>query len=113
MLAEATAMWRTAGDALARHRACACLSALALALTGAMLLPAVARAQVPSAAHWCTLRTTHFRVSYTQGLDSLARHTGAAAERTYAALARDLPPPPHGPIDLVLGDNVDFSNGVT
>jgi len=90
-----------------RARACA------LALVGALLLPGAMHAQVPPAAHWRTLRTTHFRVSYTPGLDSLARHTGAAAERAYAALARDLPPPPDGTIDLVLGDNVDFSNGVT
>ncbi len=100
-------------------------AALTLALAAALLgAPAAGRpgtgpgagalgAQVPPAARWRTIRTPHFRVSYTPGLDSLARHTGAVAERAYARLSRDLTRPPAGTIDLVLADNVDYSNGLT
>ncbi len=82
--------------------------ALALALGGSRL-----GAQVPPNLPWRSFETAHFRVTYPLGLDSLARHAGAAGERAYARLSRELTRPPKGRIELILADNVDFSNGET
>jgi hypothetical protein len=57
-----------------------------------------------------TLRTQHFRVHYPVALDSLARRAAAEAEFAWANLATELAPPA-GPVDLLLQDNVDASNG--
>lgn len=67
-------------------------------------------AQVSPDAHWRTLTTTHFQVHFSTGLDSLAKRTAGSAERAYAGLSAELVAP-RGPIDIVLGDNVDYSNG--
>lgn len=77
----------------------------------AVLAPAAARAQVPSDARWRTIDTPHFRVSFTEGMEPLARRAGARAEEAYAALADGLVRPPRGRIDLLVADNVDYSNG--
>ena len=76
-----------------------------LALTAAPLA-----AQLSPDAHWRTLTTPHFRVHFSTGLDSLAKRTAGSAERAYAGLANELHPP-RGTIDIVLGDNTDYSNG--
>lgn len=68
------------------------------------------RAQVSPDAHWRTLTTTHFRVHFSTGLDSLAKRTAGSAERAYTGLSNELHAP-RGTIDIVLGDNADFSNG--
>ena len=83
--------------------------ALAL-LLATPLAGARAGAQVVPNADYRTLETPHFRVHYTADLDSLARRAAASAERAYARLARELVPP-RGPLDLVVADNVDYSNG--
>jgi len=75
-------------------------------------------AQVDPRGRVRTIPTAHFRVHYRSngGIDSanipdaLARRAADIAERAYAALAEDLVAP-HGVIDLLLADNVDFSNG--
>jgi hypothetical protein len=72
--------------------------------------PPAARAQVPPNAKWLTLRTSHFSVHFTPELEDIARRTAANAERAYAQLARELTPP-RGHIDIVVSDNVDYSNG--
>ena len=77
--------------------------ALSLAAPGAA-------AQVVPSDHWRTLATSHFRVHYGPGLEAFARRSAADAERAYAELARELVPP-RGIVDLVLADNVDYSNG--
>ena len=82
------------------------LAALVFATLGAAPLAA----QVSPDVHWRTLATTHFRVHFSAGLDSLAKRTAGSAERAYAGLASELHEP-RGPIDIVLGDNVDYSNG--
>jgi len=82
----------------------------ALALAGAAV-PWQVRAQVPAAAPWQTLASAHFRVTFTTGLEPLARHAAAAAERARAALAQYLAEPPAGTVDIILSDNVDYSNG--
>lgn len=65
----------------------------------------------PPDGDWYTFQTEHFRVTYQAGLEGLARHAAGVAERTHAVLSEDLVRPPRGPIDLVVTDHVDFSNG--
>lgn len=67
-------------------------------------------AQVDPAASWRTIRTEHFSVTFTPELEALARRTAARAEEAYASLSRRLHPP-RGPIDIVVADNVDYTNG--
>lgn len=66
-------------------------------------------AQAPDA-RWLTIRTEHFRVHFTPPLEELARRAAGNAERAYRQLAAELVPP-RGTIDLVVADNVDYSNG--
>jgi Tol biopolymer transport system component len=80
---------------------------LALAVAGA---PAAGQSPPPDG-EWYTFQTAHFRVTYEAGLEELARHAAAVAERTHAVLSEDLVRPPPSPIDLVVTDHVDFSNG--
>jgi hypothetical protein len=67
--------------------------------------------QLPPNERWRTLETEHFRVHFTPEMEALGRRAGERAETAYAALAEVLVTPPRGKIDLVLSDNVDFSNG--
>jgi hypothetical protein len=75
-------------------------------------VPASASAQVAPDAHWRTLDTEHFHIHFTPELETVARRAAVDAENAYAALAERLHPP-RGPIDLVVADNVDYSNGFT
>jgi hypothetical protein len=85
-----------------------------VAFTVALLACAVASApaQVAPDAHWRTIDTEHFRIHFTPELEAMARRAAVDAETAYAALAERLHPP-RGPIDLVVADNVDYSNGFT
>ena len=69
-----------------------------------------ARAQVPSNEQWRTITTQHFRIHYTPVLEVEARHAASIAERAYANLASELATP-RGPIDVVISDATDASNG--
>jgi hypothetical protein len=82
---------------------------LAIALVVTLCAPPKASAQDPSE-HWREIHTIHFRVVFTPPLEDQARRAAVSAERAYAALARELVPP-RGTIDIVLSDNVDFTNG--
>ncbi len=86
------------------------LGAAAGALLGIALAAAPLRAQVAPNLDWRTLRTQHFNVQFTPPLEGLARRIAADAERAYGELALQLHPP-RGRIDLVISDDVDFSNG--
>jgi hypothetical protein len=57
-----------------------------------------------------TIRTVHFRVHYPVALDSLAHRAALVAEGAYAQLSTELAPPA-GPVELLLTDNIDASNG--
>jgi len=84
-----------------------------LAMTLGVLLataPAQLRAQIPANQTWRTIRTAHFDVEFTPPLEPMARRAAAVAERAYANLASELVPP-RGPIDLVISDGADISNG--
>jgi hypothetical protein len=83
----------------------AALSAL-IACVGA----SASGAQVAPDAQWRTSATEHFRVHFTPGLEPLARRAAAVAERAYRELAAELTRP-RGPIDIVLSDDIDLSNG--
>jgi hypothetical protein len=82
----------------------------ALALLAGMI-PAGAAAQLPADARWQTIESAHFRITYTDGLEHLARRSAASAERAHAALRVLVADAPRGKIDIVVADNVDFSNG--
>lgn len=69
-------------------------------------------AQVRPDADWRTLRTPHFRVHFTSATEPLARRVAAQAETAYVRLSRELAPP-RGVVELVVSDDVDFSNGAT
>ena len=59
---------------------------------------------------WRTIATEHFRVHFTPPLESAARRAASQAEVAWQRLARELKPP-RGLIELVVADNVDFTNG--
>ena len=83
----------------------------AAGIAAVVVLAGTARAQRPDA-HWRTIATSHFRVHFAPESEELARRAAASAEWAYAALSRELVPP-RGTIELVVSDDVDFSNGST
>ncbi|MDQ3950019.1 MAG: hypothetical protein M3282_06715, partial [Gemmatimonadota bacterium] len=84
--------------------------AAALAVIASLFPLPASRGQVPPNATWRTLRTTHFSIHFTPELEEIARRTAVNAERAYAQLSTELTPP-RGRIDIVVSDNVDYSNG--
>src|SRR5262245_4568588 len=72
--------------------------------------PSPIAAQLSPNANWRTIDTKHFYVHFTPELEPLARRIAGAAERAYEQLSKELHPP-RGKIDVVLSDDVDFSNG--
>jgi hypothetical protein len=75
-------------------------------------VPAVAaHAQLPASARWSTIESAKFRITYEQPLEQLARHAAASAERAYTALRYMVAQEPSGKIDIIVADNLDFSNG--
>ncbi|HEU4996857.1 MAG TPA: hypothetical protein VFT29_18700 [Gemmatimonadaceae bacterium] len=68
------------------------------------------QAQVRPDSKWLTIRTQHFYIHFTPELEVVARRAAVDAESAYVQLATHLHPP-RGPIDIVLSDDVDFSNG--
>ncbi|HSQ29749.1 MAG TPA: hypothetical protein VLN49_07865, partial [Gemmatimonadaceae bacterium] len=82
-----------------------------LAIAAAALLSASSElaAQRPDL-DWRTIRTQHFYVHFTPPTEGLARRIAADAERAYGQLSQEMHPP-RGMIDVVVSDDVDFSNG--
>ena len=74
------------------------------------LAPRAARAQVAPNLHWETMSSAHFRITYSEGLADLSRRAAGSAERAYARLSAELTAP-RGTVDIVLADNVDYTNG--
>src|SRR3990172_6881732 len=79
-----------------------------LALVGLAVIPAVA--QVDPSGEWRTLHTTHFRVHFRPAYRAVAQQAANEAERAWALLSSELPPP-RGVIDLTLSDDMDVANG--
>jgi hypothetical protein len=67
-------------------------------------------AQVAPNRRYFTLHTQHFYIHFTAETEQTARRVAVDAERAYAQLASELHPP-RGPIDVLISDDVDFSNG--
>ena len=82
----------------------------ALVAAALMSLPMPARGQLDPSGAWRSLHTEHFRVHAKVHLARHALRAAAEAERAYSLLSTELRPP-RGTVDLVLSDNVDFSNG--
>ncbi len=85
------------------------------ALCSLVLLCGAGRAAaqgVPPDGNWRTITTAHFRVHFLPQVEGPARRAAAQAEIAYAKLAKHLHTP-RGVVDLVIADNVDFSNGFT
>ncbi len=89
-----------------------CERGLAKFLIAALLIitPSITHAQPSPYKRYRTLDTEHFHVHVPIGLDLEGRVAAAAAERAYGQLAKELKPP-RGPIDLVVTDDADYSNG--
>jgi hypothetical protein len=81
-----------------------------LAAAALILGAAVSGAQVSPDAHWLTLRTKHFNIRFTPDLEHEARRAAINAERAFGQLSAELVPP-KGRVELVISDNVDFTNG--
>lgn len=92
--------------------ALAALATILAALAAVIAGPVTVRAQgVPPDADWRTLRTEHFRITFTPELERLARHAADRAEVAYERLAAQLTEPPEGVIDVVVTDHIDRSSG--
>lgn len=72
-------------------------------------LAAPAAAQVDPSGAWRTLHTSHFRIHFRPHYRGVAQQAANEAERAYALLAAELPPP-RGIIDVTLSDDVDAAN---
>jgi hypothetical protein len=81
-----------------------------LLLALSFFVAAIANAQVDPSLHWRTIRTAHFQVTFSPGLEETARRAAGSAERAWEALSKELTPP-RGPVSLVVADNLDISNG--
>lgn len=95
----------------ARHAARRTALGVVLGLVVATAATSADAQSPPPDGDWYTFRTEHFRVTYQDGLEPLARHAASVAERTHGILSAELVRPPRGPIDMVVTDHVDFSNG--
>ena len=82
-----------------------------LATTLLLLIAMVpASAQVRPDQDWRTIRSEHFHVHFPPELEDIARRAAALAETAYVQLSAHLEPP-RGPIDVLVTDDVDYSNG--
>lgn len=70
-----------------------------------------AAAQIEPDVRYRTVESEHFRLSYSPGLDTLALRAVDVAEAAYAYLVARLGHEPATPIDIVLADNQDLTNG--
>ena len=98
------AMHRVVNDALSFG-----LALFGLTLSG-LVLPRHLSAQVDPRGQVQTIRTEHFRVHFAREHEPLARRAAAYAELAWLQLAAELAEPAV-PVELLVADNVDFSNG--
>ena len=75
-----------------------------------VLVASSVEAQVRPDADWRTIRTEHFYVHFTPSTESIARRAAVQAETAYVRLEQHLTKP-RGKIDLLISDDVDYSNG--
>jgi len=87
------------------------LAFLLCVLSGLTVLPARAGVSHDPALTWHTLLTAHFRIHYYEGEEQLAQRTAATAERVHTRLSPVFAWQPQEPVDIVLSDRLDISNG--
>lgn len=63
--------------------------------------------------HWRTLESAHFRITFQNGNEQIARHALAVAESVRAELDPRFDWNPGGRVELVLADYMDLPNGFT
>ena len=80
-------------------------------LAFALATPLLHAQDLPPHGAWRTLHGTHVRVTFPAGLDALARRTLASGEHAWSQLAERLTEPPDDPIDIVVADHSDITNG--
>lgn len=90
-------------------RAVRCARMLPVLLLLALAASAV-QAQVDPRGSARTLRTAHFRVHFEPSHETMARRAAAYAEQAWTLLAAELAVP-DVPIELLVADNLDVSNG--
>lgn len=95
---------------MSRRERAWCFARLGTMSLAICLSASTIRAQVSPDKRYYTLHTRHFYIHFTAETEPTARRVAAAAERAYAQLASALHPP-RGPIDVLISDDVDFSNG--
>jgi hypothetical protein len=78
--------------------------------TAVLILASSLDAQVNPTLAWRTIRTPHFYFHFTPELEHVARRAATDAESAYVKLSAHLHPP-RGPIDVVISDDFDFTNG--
>lgn len=61
---------------------------------------------------WYTIHSPHFHLHYHDGLEEMARETLSLAERIHERLSKRIDWVPQEPVNLVLTDEYDFSNGM-
>ena len=76
-----------------------------------LLAPLPVAAQVPPDEAWRSVETEHFRITFPEPLEALARRAADLAERAHRELTAQFREGPPGRIDIVLTDHVDVSNG--
>ena len=67
--------------------------------------------RVPPDEPWRTFETEHFRVTFPEKLEDLARRVSDRAEWAHARLSKHFVRGPQGTIDLVITDHADVANG--
>jgi len=77
------------------------------------LLPGRTEGQLPPDEVWRTLETPHFRVTYPEALEGLARRAGERGETAWRLLEERFVEGPSGKVDMVVTDHADISNGLT
>ena len=65
-----------------------------------------------SSLDWYTIHSPHFHLHYHDGLEEMARETLSLAESVHTKLSVQLDWIPEEPVNLVLTDEYDFSNGM-
>jgi hypothetical protein len=75
------------------------------------LIPGRGMGQLPPDEAWRTLETTHFRVTYPEGLLDLAQRAGERGETAWELLTERFVEAPGGKVDLLVTDHADISNG--
>lgn len=100
--------WRDRPALIKRVRRGVAMGLLTVALAGGAAQRT--RAQAPDEA-WRTLTTDHFRVTFPAALEAVGRMAADRAERAWDELSTHFIEPPDAPVDLLITDHADVSNG--